>query len=118
MVKRSVRVRLTDMLGALDEGIEIARGLSFDDYRGRPIVRRAIERCAEIISEASRHVPSELKDEHPNAYWQEIKAIGNLLRHEYQRIDDLVMWRMATKYFPELRQIVVVLLRQIEREGE
>jgi uncharacterized protein with HEPN domain len=114
MVKRSVRVRLSDMLSAIDDGIEITSGLSFDDYMTRSIVRRALERCVEIVSEASRHIPPELKDQHPNAYWQEIKAVGNLLRHEYQRVDDLIMWRIETKYFPELRQVVATLLRQTE----
>jgi uncharacterized protein with HEPN domain len=60
----------------------------------------------EIVSEASRHVPDAMKDKHPNAEWQEIRAIGNILRHEYQRVDDLVMWRIAKNYFPELRRIV------------
>ena len=117
MVKRSVRIRLTDMLGAVDGAIEIVKGLTFDNYQRRFVVRRAVEPCVEIVSEASRHLPQELKDRHPGAYWEEIKAVGNLLRHEYQRVDDLVMWRIATKYFPELRLVVAELLRQVESGG-
>ncbi len=103
MIRRAVGVRLNDMLVALEEGIEIIGGVSFEQYQRRAIVRRAVERCVEVVSEASRHLPQHLKDKHPQAYWQEIKAVGNLLRHEYQRVDDLVMWRIATKYFPQLR---------------
>lgn len=117
MIKRPVRVRLNDILGALDEGMEIVDGLAFDDYQQQVVVRRAIERCVEIVSEASKHLPQGIKDAHPDAYWNEIKAIGNLLRHEYQRVDDLVMWRIATKYFPELRKVVVELLSAEMRES-
>lgn len=110
MIKRPVLIRLRDVLGAVDEVMEIVDELSFEDYQRKVIVRRAVERCVEIVSEASRHLPEALKEKYPGAYWQEIKAIGNLLRHEYQRVDDLVMWRIAKNYFPELRRVVKQLL--------
>lgn len=117
MVKRSVRIRLSDILGAVEEAIEIVNGLSFGDYQRRAVIRRAVERCVEIVSEASRHLPDDLKEKHPDANWQEIRAVGNLLRHEYQRVDDLVMWRIATKYFPELRNVVVQMLAAVSELG-
>jgi uncharacterized protein with HEPN domain len=112
MIKRSVTIRLRDMLGAVDEGLEIVSGMTFEDYQRTVVVRRAIERCVEIVSEASRHVPDTKKDRYPGAHWQEIKAIGNLLRHEYQRVDDLVMWRIAKNYFPELRRVIADMLNE------
>lgn len=114
MVKRSVRIWLSDMLGAVDEAIEIVDGLSIGDYRQRAVIRRAVERCIEIVSEASKHLPDDLKNQHPDAYWQEIKAVGNLLRHEYQRVDDLVMWRIATKYFLELRVVPIQMIAALD----
>ena len=84
--------------------------MSFAEYQSNFGVGKAVERCVEIVSEASRHIPDDLKDQYPNAYWPEIRSIGNLLRHQYQRVDDLVMWRIATKYFPELRAVVVAIL--------
>ena len=113
MVKRSVRIRLADMLDAVDGAVAIVDGLSFADYRREFAIRKAIERCVEIISEASRYLPQEMKDRHPDAHWQEIRAIGNLLRHEYQRVDDLVMWRIATGYLKELRPVIAELLSQV-----
>lgn len=67
MIKRSVLIRLRDTLGAVDEAIEIVSGASFDDYQRSVIMRRAIERCVEIVSEGSRHVPDAMKDMHPDA---------------------------------------------------
>jgi uncharacterized protein with HEPN domain len=51
----------------------------------------AVERGIEIISEASRHVPDELKLQYRHIYWREIAGIGNLVRHVYGRIDDRIM---------------------------
>lgn len=116
MIKRSVRVRLEDMLEAIDGCVELVRGKSFEDYQRNFGLRRAVERCVEIVSEASRHLPEALKDKHPESNWPEIRAIGNFLRHEYQRVDDLVIWRVATRYFPDLRTTIIAMLSDVNEQ--
>jgi uncharacterized protein with HEPN domain len=114
-VKRSVRLRLTDMLDAIT-GIEATVAeVRFEDYTQSWTMRRAVERGIEIISEASRHLPDELKGSYPQIYWREIAAIGNLLRHEYGKVDDRIIWRVVEHYLPELRGVVVDLLRKESR---
>jgi len=67
-VKRSVRLRLHDILEAI-EGIEsTALDMTFAKYQQSWQVRRAVEPGVEIVSEASRHVPDELKQRHPHIY--------------------------------------------------
>ena len=73
-------------------------------------MRRAVERGVEIISEASRYIPDELKQQYPHIYWREIAGIGNLLRHEYGRIDDRIMWRVVQRYLPELKVVDLDIL--------
>jgi hypothetical protein len=55
-------------------------------------LRRITERAIQIISEAARALPEELRARYPDAPWTDIIAIGNPLRHEYHRIDDKVLW--------------------------
>ena len=112
MIKRSTRIHLEDILETLDGAQDIMKDVSFEAYKSNFEKRRALERCVEIISEASRHIPEELKARYPDSYWPEIKAIGNLLRHEYQRVDDLIMWRIAQNYFPELRRVIKEMLER------
>ena|SRR5947209_3590724 len=54
-----------------------------------------VERGVEIVSEASRHLPSELKERHPEIPWQKVAGIGNVLRHNYESIAAAVMWKLA-----------------------
>jgi uncharacterized protein with HEPN domain len=51
----------------------------------------------------------------PDLPWPEIASIGNLLRHHYERIDDLIMWKIATRSLPELREVVVTLIARSNR---
>lgn len=118
MVKRSVQIRLQDILNAIDEIGSYLESADFDAYERDAKTRRAVERCVEIISEASRHIPRELTDRFPDVPWAEVRAIGNILRHDYQRVAHHVMWRTATKHVSALRIVIVELEAQVERDED
>lgn len=65
MVKRPQLVRLRDILDNIDAVIEMMEGVDLPSYRTDFKLKRAVERCVEIISEASRAIPSDLKAEFP-----------------------------------------------------
>lgn len=79
--------------------------------------RRATERGIEIISEASRHVPDGLKAKHASVPWQEIAAIGNILRHEYARIEDEIIWQVTQRYLADLEKAIDDMISDLERSG-
>jgi uncharacterized protein with HEPN domain len=103
------------MLENIDAVAEMVAGVDFGQYQKNLMLRRAIERCVEIVSEASRGIPESMKAAFPDLPWPEIASIGNLLRHHYERIDDLIMWKIATRSLPELREVVVTLIAQSNR---
>jgi uncharacterized protein with HEPN domain len=110
VVPRSQLVRLFDILENIDAVAEMIDGVDFGAYRSDLRLRRAVERCVEIISEASRHIPAQMKADHPDQPWNEIASIGNLLRHHYERIDDFIMWKIAARSLPQLRPIIVAMI--------
>ena len=109
-MKRSHRARLRDIIDNIDAVRDILNGADFVAYRADLTMRRAVERCLEIISEASRFIDTDGKARHPEIAWSDIAGIGNLLRHEYQRIDDHIIWSAATRSLPELHRAVTALL--------
>jgi uncharacterized protein with HEPN domain len=116
MVKRSVKVRIKDILDAIDEVKDYINSSTFDEYERDPKTRRAVERCIEIISEAVRYLPPELTGAHPDVPWNEIRAIGNILRHNYQRVSDLVIWRTATIHLPRLHTVILEMKGQVDAD--
>ena len=59
-----------------------------------------------VISEAVRRIPDEWIAEFPNTPWHAIRAIGNKLRHEYQRISETILWGIVTTQAAELRTAI------------
>ena len=108
-----LRSRLEDILDAVADIAQFLAGRSFEDYQRDKLLRLAIERCVEIISEASRHVPPHMKAQYPAVPWQNVADIGNVLRHAYQSVDPQIMWEVATRHVAVLRDATEQMLSEI-----
>ena len=73
------------------------------------LARLAVERCIEIISEGSRHVPSTFKQEWPNIDWRYVADIGNVLRHAYHKVDFDILWNIVLTRLDELEDALSTL---------
>ena len=115
MPKRSPHQRLQDMLDAIIETDAFLSEKSFDDYRATVMLRKSVERNVEIISEASRHLPDDLKARHSDIPWKDIANIGDVLRHGYETVDHATPWNVATRDLSPLREAVKCLIRDVDR---
>jgi uncharacterized protein with HEPN domain len=114
MADRSVAARLYDILEAIEGIRRTTAGLDFAGYEEDWAARRATERGIEIISEASRHLPADHKLQHPDIPWREIAGIGNKLRHEYQRIEDRVLWNVVQRELEPLERAAREMLAGLD----
>jgi len=103
---RKIRPVLQEMLTAIN-GIEMAiAGKNFADFQREWLLRHGVQRGIEIISEASRHLPAALLARYPEIPWDQVKGIGSILRHEYHRISDKVIWVVAVERLSPLKAAV------------
>jgi uncharacterized protein with HEPN domain len=63
--------------------VHFATGFDYDTFRGDPRTVYAVTCCLEILSEASRRLPDELKARHPAIAWKDMAGAGNIYRHDY-----------------------------------
>jgi uncharacterized protein with HEPN domain len=104
MTDRTHILRLTDIVEAVEHIRSVIAGVSLDDFEADWKKRWLVERGVEIISEASRHLGAELQARHPEIPWPKVAGIGNVLRHDYERIAPDVMWKLAQVDLPILEQ--------------
>jgi uncharacterized protein with HEPN domain len=72
----------------------------------------AVTRCLEIISEASRRLPTELKDRHPHIRWRGMAGAGNVYRHEYEPVLDRAVWDTVQE---SLKRLLAVIEEELLR---
>jgi uncharacterized protein with HEPN domain len=66
----------------------------------------AVTRCLEVISEASRRLPDELKARHPSIAWRQMAGAGNVYRHDYEDVAAQYLWDTVQLALPPLRAVI------------
>jgi uncharacterized protein with HEPN domain len=87
MAAPSLADRIGHSLDAIDRLEAMWAGKSFNNYLADDIRAAATERNLEKTFEASKHIPDADKAAHPQIPWRQVRAIGNILRHAYERVD-------------------------------
>lgn len=113
-VKRKVGVLLAEIQEAI-EGIQRhTSGKSLADFERDWLLRLAVKRALAIVSEASRHIPDEMLAHAPDVPWKKIRGIGNVLRHEYHKIADDVVWAAIADNLAPLAEAIATLRRHAD----
>nr|WP_269456263.1 HepT-like ribonuclease domain-containing protein [Rhizobium quercicola] len=89
-----------------------AAGKTIQDYSSDWMLRHALQRAIEIISEASRSLPDDVRATRPEIPWQRVKTIGNVIRHEYHGLSDPILWSVIIDEIPQLERAVSALMEQ------
>ncbi len=94
---------------------EFTRGMDLKAFVEDLKTRNATERCLERISEAARKLGQLAEDLCPDVPWPNVRALGNFLRHEYDRVDAAHMWVMIEDDLEPLKAAAQHALEQLRR---
>jgi len=105
--------RLYDMLAAAKLVVSFTRGKSWGDYQADALLRSGVERQISILGEAAWKTSAEFKAQHPKVPWEKIAPARHRLIHDYDLIDDAIVWSIATKHIPPLINQIEAMLPPI-----
>jgi uncharacterized protein with HEPN domain len=109
------RARLEPILETIREIEGFTAGKTLQDYLSQGWLRFATQRGIEIVSEASRRIPDDLKAKNPEIPWADIAGIGNILRHGYDSLDHAVIWGVVENDLPPLKAAVEAMLGVLDQ---
>jgi uncharacterized protein with HEPN domain len=104
VIARSLIPRLTDIIEAVERINGVLANVSLEAFENDWQRQWLVERGIEIVSEASRHLPDDLKARNPEIPWQKVAGIGNVLRHNYESIAAPVLWKLVQADLPILEK--------------
>lgn len=67
-------------------------------------------RNLEVIGEAVKHIPQDIRDQRPEVEWRKIGALRDILAHEYFGVDLEIIWDVVTNKLPGLKEQIQKLL--------
>jgi len=107
---RDWRIRIEDILEAASAITRYVEGLSYERFAEDRKTVDAVVRNLEVIGEAARHVPGDVRTRFPDVPWADMADMRNVLIHEYFGVDLPILWKTVTvdlsAVLPALRRVL------------
>ncbi len=110
-MSRDVRVYLLDILERCERITRYVEGLDQVRWSQDERTQDAVLRNLEVIGEAVKRLPGDLRQQAPDIPWQDIAGLRDILIHEYEGVDFAIVWDIAVNEVPALHQAVSGLLK-------
>lgn len=117
-MKRDYRLYIDDILEAINKIEEYTEGLTMEDFLKDRKSIDAVTWNFQIIGEAVKHIPLELRDKYPHVPWKLMAGMRDKLAHEYFGIRYDVIWDTIKKRLPEVRPLMEEVLKEMSKDIE
>jgi len=99
---RDYKVYVDDVLTSIHKIKVYTKGLSKKRFLGDEKTIDAVVRNLEIIGEAIKKIPENIRSKYPNVEWRKITGLRDILVHEYFGVDAEIIWDIVHNKIPEL----------------
>ncbi|MEK9180629.1 MAG: DUF86 domain-containing protein [Patescibacteria group bacterium] len=110
-MKKDVKVYFQDILDSISKIEEYTNGVSFKDFENNSEHQDACIRRLEIIGEAVKKLPDNIKGKSPNIPWKQIAGTRDVLIHEYAGVALERVWKVITDDLQPLKNAVLKILK-------
>jgi uncharacterized protein with HEPN domain len=99
---RDWRVRIEDIVGAIERVQRYTAEVDLASFAADAKTMDAVRFCFGVIGEAARHIPDDVVTANPGLPWQEMRAMRNVVVHEYFGVTNETLWKTAREDLPAL----------------
>lgn len=105
---------MQDIYDAMEAAEDFVNGCTFDDFVKDAKTQYAVIRALEIIGEASKNIPDDIRQEHSSIPWKDLAGIRDKLIHAYFGVNLEVVWLSVKEGIPEAKPLIRNLLDELD----
>src|SRR3712207_913955 len=111
-MRRAYSDYLRDILDAIQNARSFTESMGFEQFSRDTKTIYATVRALEIIGEATKRLPPELRKRHPAIPWRQMAGIRDIMIHEYDRVDLTVVWKTVQEDLPAVVPLIAQVLQE------
>ncbi|MEM2918889.1 MAG: DUF86 domain-containing protein [Candidatus Altiarchaeota archaeon] len=115
-MKRDYRHYILDILDSIKAIESFVEGYAFEDFAKDRKTVDAIIRNLEIIGEAAKNVPKDIKKKYGEIPWKEMAGMRDKLIHEYHGVDLEIIWKVVVERLPTIRPFFEKIAEEMKNE--
>ncbi len=112
--RRKYPLFIEDILICIEKIEKYTRNLSFGEFCKNDMVVDAVIRNFEVIGEAVKKIPEEIKNKYPDVEWKEAAGFRDILIHDYSGIDLESVWDTINTNIPSFKKKILKVLKSEE----
>jgi len=118
MSKREYSFFLNDVVECSKKIRKYTKNKSYQQFINDEILIDAVIRNLEVIGEAVKHIPVEIKRSYPDVQWKKISGLRDVLIHDYFGVNYELLWDIIKHKVPEFEKQIKSILKEIKHRAK
>ena len=111
---RDYRLYLKDIMDALESIESFVEGMDLPGFQADDKTASAVIRKFEIVGEAAKRVPEDIRKKHPKVPWKEMAGMRDRLIHAYFGVNHQRVWTTIKERLPKIKPQIQKILAEMQ----